>query len=229
MCCVDRQAAVTPPPLSPASSPIPTTSETPLASPRWRPRAGGPARQAAKVSSQDQDRPKRSSSVRRPAEPPLLCQRSETGRGLGPRSEYTCKRDGSSGREAASALPRCLRHPKTRPVQSASGTRRPVPPAHPRAAPHATRRHPAQPSSPPPAADRRKAANRPSSNRKQGVSPGLTLRRIGASDARRAKAKRISERARAWMARSERPEGQLRAHPERPYRRTCPQPLTTYL
>ena len=49
-----------------------------------------------------------------------------------------------------------------------------------------------------------------------GVSPGLTLRRIGASDARRAKAKRISERARAWRARSERPEGQPRAHPERP-------------
>jgi hypothetical protein len=37
------------------------------------------------------------------------------------------KRDGSSGREAASALPRCLWHPKTRPVQSACGTRRPVP------------------------------------------------------------------------------------------------------
>ncbi len=31
-----------------------------------------------------------------------------------------CKRDGSSGRTAASALPRCLRHPKTRPVQCGS-------------------------------------------------------------------------------------------------------------
>ena len=56
------------------------------------------------------------------------------------------KRDGSSGREAASAKPRCLPHPKTRPACA------------------------------PPAADRREAANRPSSNRKRGVSPGRMSR-----------------------------------------------------
>ena len=38
----------------------------------------------------------------------------------GPSSGGRCKRDGSSGRTAASALPRCLRHPKTRPVQCGS-------------------------------------------------------------------------------------------------------------
>ena len=39
---------------------------------------------------------------------------------LSPQSPHeTCKRDGSWGREAASAPPRCLRHPRTRPVQTA--------------------------------------------------------------------------------------------------------------
>ena len=128
----------------------------------------------------------------------------QAGRVLVPQSEYTRKRDGSSGRKAASALPRCLRHPKTRPVKSDCGTRRPVPLANP---PH--------PAAPRPQIAAQRRTGRPK-NRKRGVSPGLTRRRMGASDARRAKAQRTSERARAWMARSERPEGQPRAHPERP-------------
>ncbi len=122
-----------------------------------RPRAGGPARQAAKVASLGQDRP---NAPRAFADPPSLHfsvneRREETGRVLGPRSglgvaevppapedpsrlrTYRApgrrppllrrtgrpspssdgrKRDGSSGREAASAEPRCLRHPKTRPA-----------------------------------------------------------------------------------------------------------------
>ena len=38
--------------------------------------------------------------------------------GTGPRWEM-CKRDGSTGRGAASPLARCLRHPRTRPVHLA--------------------------------------------------------------------------------------------------------------
>ena len=75
------------------------------------------------------------------ADPPSLHFIFREGNGTGPRAAkrihtYTRKRDGSSGRKAASAQPRCLRHPKTRPVQSASGTRRPVPllPPRPQAA-----------------------------------------------------------------------------------------------
>ena len=81
--------------------------------------------------------------------------------------------------------PRAAKRPRL--CRGASGTRRPVPfnpPRHPKTRPasalppHRTapRRHPARPSSPAPAADRREAANRPSLNRKRGVSPGRMSR-----------------------------------------------------
>ena len=74
-----------------------------------RPRAGGPARQAAKVASLGQDRP---NAPRAFADPPSLHFSVNERRGG--------ERDGSSGREAASAKPRCLRHPKTRPACAAA-------------------------------------------------------------------------------------------------------------
>ena len=61
----------------------------------------------------------------------VLDRASKVASGTGLRAaQQSRKRDRSSGREAASAKPRCLRHPKTRPVQSACGARRPVPLAH---------------------------------------------------------------------------------------------------
>ncbi len=89
--------------------------------------------------------------------------------------------------------PRAAKRPRRR--RGAFGTRRPVPLARPT---------PLSPVASPGRRPTPKAADRPAFNRKRRVSPGLTRRRIGASDARRAKAKRISERARAWRARSER-------------------------
>ena len=64
-------------------------------------------------------------------------------------------------------------------------------------------------------AGRREAADSPSSPKKRGVSRGPTHRRRYASAARRAEAPRISERARAWRARSERPVRRPPAHHER--------------
>ncbi len=159
-------------------------------------------------------------------QPPNWCERNGTERpdrdgsagrgglnGTGPRAAERLERDGSAGR----GLNGTVRGPRSG-LGTAEVPSAPVDPSR-----LHVLRHPMDPSrlhvGPRPHPGRRptpKAADRPSSNRKRGVSPGLTLRRIGASDARRAKAKRISERARAWMARSERPEGQPRAHPERP-------------
>ena len=98
--------------------------------------------------------------------------REETGRVLGPQSEYTRKRDGSSGRKATrkrdGSSGRKADHasgtgpePRPRLCRGASGTRRPVP---------------FNPPIPPPAADRREAANRPSLNPQRGVSPGRMSR-----------------------------------------------------
>ena len=107
---------------------------------------------------------------------PQATQKAESGPGPGRRTRFTPakpswpsqargrKRDGSSGREAASAKPRCLRHPKTRPACAA--THRTAP-----------RRHPARPSSPPPAADRRSCGGQAGhKQRKRGVSPGRMSR-----------------------------------------------------
>ena len=124
--------------------------------------------------------------------PPGGPSAERAGRVFGCRSRI--ERDGSSGAKGTSALPRPLRGPRTRPACTPACT---------------------LPSRPRPQIAAKRRTGRPQ-KRKRVVSPGLTLRRTGASDARRAKAQRMSERARAWMARSERPEGQPRAHPERP-------------